>query len=201
MHDAATVRLFYFRTLRPGFDAALREIMLPDLRAVPGVAGVWAGRQGPDEVGARLVVSVWSSGEAMRDALGDDPDDGRFHGEYLPEIANRQLAIMPLVLMDGSPEPLTTGIMRVARGRLLESDLATYGNLVLSYLAALRTSGAGPNSVVLASAGDRAFVMMSTWTDWAAIEVATGASASEPLRTERAGLAAFQADHYELVES
>ncbi len=139
MSEPAIVRLFHFQTVRPAFDATLRDSVLPDLRALPGVMRVWAGRQGPDEVGTRLIVSVWSSRVAMKAALGDDPEDTRFHPEHLDDTVDRRLEVLSLVVMEANPAPLATGILRVTRGSLLGGDMTGYAKLVVDEVTAWRT--------------------------------------------------------------
>jgi hypothetical protein len=200
LSEPAIVRLFRFQPVRPAIDADLRDSVLPDLRSLPGLMRVWAGRQGPGELGARLIVSVWASREAMKATLGDDPEDARFHPEYLDDTSDRRLDVLSLVLMEASPTPLVTGILRVTRGSLIDGDTVAYARLVGHELPSHHDDGAGPRAVVLASGDGTEFVMVSTWPDWAAIESATGASVDDPLRVKRSRLSGFQVDHYELVD-
>ena len=200
MDEAAVVRLFHFQPVRPAFDAILRDSVLPDLRVMPGALRAWAGRQGPGEVGTRVIVSVWSSLSAMSAALGEDPEDTRFHPEHLAETSDRRLEVLSLVLMETSPAALPTGILRVTRGTLADGDLAQYARLVATDLSGWREDGSAPRSVVLAAGAEQEVVMVSTWPDWAAIESATGASVEEPLRMKRDRLSGFLAAHYELVD-
>ena len=73
MAQLGTLRLFTFRPARAGFDALLRDTLLPDLLAFPALQDLHVGRQGPDDLGPRLVASVWSSRDAMTGAVGDAP--------------------------------------------------------------------------------------------------------------------------------
>lgn len=197
MHAAVVVRMSSFRTRRPAFDAALRASVIPDLGVQPGVMHVLAGRQGPDEVGARLLISVWSSTASMA-AAGAQIGDTQ---AALPDTTDHQLETFPVVLRVADPEPLSSGVLRVARATVEEGhSVRDYAAIVDRDLAALRASGSGPRSVVIAATDEHAIVMVSTWPDWTAIEAATGASVSEPLRTKRqAGLVDFRADHWELL--
>ncbi len=198
MSEPAIVRLFHVQPARPAFDTTLRDSVLADLRALPGVMRVWAGRQGPGELGTRLIVSVWSSRVAMKAALGDDREDARFHPEYL-DATDRRIEVLSVVVMEASPVPLVTGILRVTRGSLSDGDMTGYARLVLHDVTGWRDDGTGPRAVVLASGDEQEVVMISTWPDWAAIESATGASVDDPLRVKRDRLSGFQVDHYELV--
>jgi hypothetical protein len=192
----AIVRLSHFRTVRPGFDAVLRESVLPELLGHPGVLRVFAGRQGPDEIGMRILVSVWDSGESMLRAFGGDPDA---EPAALDETSGRRVEILPVVV-SSIGETLSTGILRIARAGLRDGDLEGYSRLVAQDLEGGREAGLSPLTVVLAGWGERGFVMISAWADWASIEAATGASIADPVRTKRvAGLVDFNADHYELL--
>jgi hypothetical protein len=192
---AAIVRLSRFRTTRPAFDAALRTAVLPDLRRRPGILGVLAGRKGPEEIGPRLLATLWPSDDAMQEALGENADDAGLAGAI-----ERRIEVLPVTLAHLAPLPLPTGILRVARARLRDTDLSAYAQLVSDELLRLQASGRGPSDLVMAGSHADAFVMVSTWPDWSALEEATGASVSEPLRTKRlAALEGFEADHYELL--
>ena len=73
-------------------------------------------------------------------------------------------------------------------------------DLVTRESTRIQADDGGPRDLVMAAAGEDAFVMLSTWPDWSAIEAATGASISEPLRTKRLGaLSSFEVAHYELL--
>lgn len=200
MHEAAFVRVARFRTTRPAFDAALRGSLLPAIRRHPGVVGVFAGRQGPEEVGTRLLVSLWSSEEAMVGAPGLEGPEVAVDGP-LAETVEWELKILPVLFAHLARPALSSGILRLSDGRLAELDLASYAAMLSEHLAALRADAAGPVDSVMAGEGDR-FVMLSTWPRWSDIEAATGASISEPLRTKRlAALRAFEVGHYELLTS
>lgn len=132
----------------------------------------------------------------MQAALGTEAGDV---GD-LADSRDRRVEIVSATLVHLAPVPLSTGIVRLARGRLGDTDVATYAELVVKELLDMHASGRGPRDLVMATPGAAAFVMLSTWADWSALEAATGASLSEPLRTKRlATLEDFEADHYELL--
>jgi hypothetical protein len=193
---AVIVRLSRFRTTRPAFDAALRAVTLPDLRRQPGILATFAGRQGPEEIGPRLLATLWSSEDAMRAGLGTEAGDT----DDLADTTERRVDVLSATVVQLAPVPLPSGIVRLARARLRDIDVATYARLVADELLSMRASGRGPSDLVMATPGAGAFLMLSTWTDWSAVEAATGASVSEPLRTKRlAALEDFEVDHYELL--
>ena len=71
MAQQGTLRLVTFRPARAGFDSLLREAIVPGLLAFPQLTDLHVGRQGPDELGNRLVATIWASREAMVDAVGE----------------------------------------------------------------------------------------------------------------------------------
>lgn len=198
MHEAEILRLLRFRTVRGSFDAALRSTVLPGLRARPEVLAVRAGRQGPEETGLRVLASVWASRAAMEAALGEMPEGAESGAEN--EIVEATVEVLPILTHRLEMRPLGAGILRLAQGRASKVGLAALTELALRDLADSQASDAGPADLVVAGAEDGAFVSLSTWPDWASIEVATGATVSEPLRNKRAAdLDIFHVDHLELV--
>jgi hypothetical protein len=201
------VRITRFRTQRPAFDSVLRAKILPSRRAMTGVNAVFAGRQGPTEVGARILVTLCSEASpAARPEASHAggagpvpaPDDGT---EAYEGTDGHEVEVLPVLALDLAPTPLTTGILRISRGRLGATDVATYAELVRRDLARHDIGRAGPRDFVVAGSGQGpSFTMISTWPDWAAIEEATGATIAEPLITKRlTGLDAFEVIHYELL--
>jgi hypothetical protein len=196
------VRAFTCRPLRPAFDVALRDVLLPDLRACPGVLDVCAGRKGPDELGTRVVVSMWASLDAMHASMGGDIEASRFHPELLVETTDRHLEVMPVVLaVGGGPDASPpVGVLRIARGVLQGLTVEQYAGHVRAGVEEDRALGHGPRSLVLARMSQHGFATISRWTDWTSIQAATGASIHDPIRTQpNAEMTSFEADHYELV--
>jgi hypothetical protein len=199
VHEAVIVRVATFRTTRPGFDAALRAVVMPAIHQRPGAIRVFAGRQGPEEIGARVLVSLWGSSATGRDVSQVDGIDEGVTGP-LAETIERDIRVLPILLANLADAPLAAGILRLATGRLADIDVITFAETLSGHLDALRTGGVGPADVIMADAGEDSFVMLSTWPDWAAIEAGTGASVSTPLGTKRfAKLSAFDVDHFELL--
>ena len=199
---SAVARVFTCRPLRPAFDAALRDVLVPDLRDRPGVLDVCAGRRGPDELGHRVVVSLWASLDAMRASMGEDLEAARFHPELLPETTDRHLEVLPVLLVlakDAGDEP-PVGVLRIARGSLRGLPVERYAEHVRGGVEEDHALGHGPRWLILAKASEHAFVTISRWTDWTTIQLATGASIDDPIRTRpHAEMTSFQAHHYELL--
>lgn len=83
----------------------MRSPSASDLVRRSGATSVYAGRQGPDEIATRVVVSLWSGRAAMVTATGPDLEESRFHPEYLPETADRIVGVMPLELSRSARAP------------------------------------------------------------------------------------------------
>jgi hypothetical protein len=174
---ATVVRIYRFRPLRAAFDPIMRGVILPDLARRPGVASVWAGRQGPDELGPRVVVSLWTTLEAMRAAMGYDLASLRFHPDYLEETTERSLEVHTI-------------------------ELWSYVRFVRSGVEVDLRAGHGPRALILAGAGQGRFVTASVWSDWDTLEVATGASVERPSHTKPTEqVTSFEVEHYEILPS
>lgn len=199
--DALLVlRLFRFRPLEVAFDRVMREVILPELVALLGVLEVCAGRRGPEETGPRLVVSLWSSIEAMSEAMGEDLDRQRFFPELLSQTADHELEILPVALAMGQRGELHTGILRVARGGLEAAALTEFIDAVHVGIEADRRAGYGPAWIALAMPSDREFVTVSCWSDWSRIERATGSTIDRPIHTKGIeGFRDFTVEHFELL--
>jgi hypothetical protein len=195
MSGGGTLRLFECRSSGPAFDERLRTTLAPRLRATPGTELVWVARQGLDPHGTRLLASTWESEDAMRVGLGEDPVDLGID----EEPAGARVEAYPILgaRIDGGP--LEAGILRLARG-LLSIEPARYAEIVMEGVEEDLRLGHAPSALVIAQAGPRDFVTLSTWVDWRQVEVATGASTEDPIRTKRASeLLSFEAVHYELL--
>jgi hypothetical protein len=204
MDEQGTLRLFTFRPARAGFDALLRDGLVPDLLAFPQLVDLHVGRQGPDELGMRLVASVWASREAMVAAVGDDPDPPTFHPEHLDETTDRTLEIVDLLValrFDTPDVPSANGIVRLVRGRVRPGTLEAYRDIVVAGTWADVRAGHGPGSLYLASGSDGdGFLTLSVWGSWAALERATGGDIHHPIATRHAEqIVEWSVEHYEVL--
>jgi len=194
------IRVFRCRPLRGAFDEILRGVMLPDLIRRSGVTAVYAGRQGPDEIGTRVVVSLWSGRAAMATTMGLDVEESRFHPEYLPETTDRIVEVMPLELALTFDAPPGAGVLRFARGRVRAGEMAAYLDGVRLGTAGDVAAGTGPTALYVGRLAEDEFLTLSLWRSWADIQAATGADLDRPVSTQRAdGLLEFEATHYESI--
>ncbi len=204
MVEGSVLRLFTFRAVRPAFDEILRHQLVPDLSAQAGILDCYSGRQGPDEIGPRVVASVWVSEAAMLDALGAELGQGPFHPELLEETTDRLLEVFPLCLTashDGASDPAPT-ILRMLRGRVGQGGLAQYLADVQEGVDADERAGIGPVALYVAETATDAFITMSAWQEWADVEHATGGDIHQPRSTRhREHLIDWDVAHYEIVQS
>lgn len=200
--ESEVLRLFRCRPAGVAFDSILRVEMIPDLLTRPGISDLYVGRQGPDELGPRLVASVWATREAMRLALGETLDEGVFHPEYLSETTDRVLDWLPLAFAYRSNRAEPPGILRLVEGAVRSGDLQRYVAEAHDGTLADAAAKRGPIDLYLAIAGPNAFVTLSAWDDWATLQAATGGDVNRPIATRHAErLVEWSASHYEIVSS
>lgn len=200
MSDQPVIRVFRCRPLRLAFDEILRGVMLPELARRPGVTAVYAGRQGPDEIGTRVVVSIWRSRAEMTADMGADIEESSFHPEYLPETEGRVVEVMPLELALLFSDTTSAAILQFAQGRVREGGMEAYLDEVREGTRRDVAAGTGPAALYVGRPKDDTFMTLSIWRAWAEIEAATGADLHRPISTQRAdGLVDFEASHYSRI--
>lgn len=200
MDDGSVIRLFTFRPVRPAFDEILRDVIVPDLCMQPGITDCYSARQGPDEVGPRIVVSVWRTEAVMIEALGQELGAGAFHPEYLDETTDRSLEVMPLGIAERFDAPEPARILRILRGIVKPGEVADYVDDVRVGLHLDSSRPDGPVSLYLAYAGGDGFLTVSAWRTWADIELATGGDVHRPRATRQPErLVGWDVSHFEIV--
>jgi len=193
----SVVRVFRFRTVRPGFDTILRGEMMPELREMAGLDDVFFGRQGPDDVGPRIVVSIWSSSEAMVAGVSDRL--GVFHPEHLAATSDHVLEMFEQRIGDRTAGPPPT-ILRTFRGIVRPGELDAYVDDVLEGVELDRRNEVGPTAIYLGTADEAAFITSSAWRDWDDVARSTGGSIHQPNATRQPErLVSWSIEHYEIV--
>src|SRR4051794_15050967 len=155
--------------------------MIPELCTRPGIVDVHVGRQGPGQLGRRVVASLWQDEASLRATLGETIETSPFHPEHLRETMDREVATLPVRVHVSSSVPIEPGILRIVHGRVRAGEVAAYAGEVQAGTDSDIEEGGGPSLLVLADAGDDAFVTFSVWPHWAAIERATGSDVRQPL--------------------
>lgn len=181
-------------------DAALRDTVAPSLAALPGLAHVYAGRRGPDEIGERLIASVWESRAALAAALGNAAEAAPGSAELAPHVVDPLVEVLPIAVELAFDQVAVPGILRVFRGEVRAGLRDEYVADVRTGTEADVAAGAGPLALFLGLTEPNGFVTVSVWTDWDVIEVATGGNLRRPVATRHANrLAGGSASHYEIV--
>lgn len=204
MTEGSILRLYGFRPLGSGseLDAALRDEVLPQRLALPGIIDAYVGRQGDGAVAERVIASIWESREAMAAELGESSTIGRFHPERLEQLTSSRLDILPVglaVRMERSDPPM---ILRVYRGVVHEGQLDVYVEEARTGTLADADSNPGLIALYLGVMPPASFITVSAWTGWTAIETATGGDIRHPMVTRNAvRIASGGATHYEILPS
>jgi hypothetical protein len=200
---SSCLRLFRFHPTRPAFDTMIRDWIVPSICRQPGVIDVYAGRHGPDELGPRLLVSVWETPEAMALAVGPaarrdalDPEGLEGIAEGTTEVLSAEIAVRADTTID------RPRIIRIFRGTAQPGQLDRYIAEARAGLEGDLAAGHGPAAFFLARAAVRdAFSAVSVWTAWESIERATGGDIRRPTATRHPELiASWEATHYEAID-
>ncbi|MFL5777477.1 MAG: hypothetical protein ACJ761_00910 [Chloroflexota bacterium] len=200
MPGSSVIRLFRFRPVSREFDSIIRDVLVPDLRRLPGVIDVYTGRQGPDELGPRLIASVWESRRAMAAAVGETFRQPKFHPELLNESSDRELEFLPLAFGLRFQRDEAAAILRLGRGQVRPLELDSYVADAREGTLADSRRGRGPLALYLAPDGPDRFVTLSLWADWTSLQEATGGNVRNPTATRHAErLIAWEAAHFEAL--
>jgi hypothetical protein len=187
--------------VRAAFDRILREEMVPALFELPGLTDGYVGRQGPEELGPRLVATIWGSHDAMSAAVGLSFEQPVFLPEHLDETSDRQLEWLPLAFGHRFARPERPGVLRVVDGQVRTGELDRYIEEANAGTLADAAAGRGPLALYLAPrpAEDR-FVTLSVWPDWGTLQEATGGNVDQPIATRHAQLLrSWRVGHYEAI--
>ena len=200
---APVVRLFGFIPARPAFDNVIREWIVPAICAQPGAIDAYAGRHGPDELGPRLVVSVWESREAMDCAFDQLGRPGDVQPETMSGIDEGTAdVLLPTIAYRDGRALQSPRIIRIFRGRARPGALDQYVEETRTGVEEDVAADHGPAAFYLASGPTaEAFTAVSVWSGWNAIELATGGDTRRPMATRRPELIeSFDATHYEAID-
>ena len=198
--ESRVIRLFKFRPVRVAFDLILREEMVPALLQLPGMTDLYVGRQGPEELGPRVIATVWESRDAMSSAVGESFDQPIFLPKYLDETTERVLEFLPLAFGYRFARPERPGVLRLVNGEVRTGGLGRYVDEARAGTLADANEGRGPLALYLAPRAADGFLTLSVWSDWSSLEAATGGDVDRPIATRHAKLLdAWHAEHYEAI--
>lgn len=194
------LRLLRFRPAETGFDATIRDVLVPEVRRLPGNLAAYAGRIGPDDDGERLMATVWASREAMAAGVGEGIDGLRFHPELVPASRDLRLDVLPVAFALPPVQEVDAGILRLVTGLTQPGDQEAYVAAVEAGAGADRAAGSGPVALYLGVLAPDAFTTLSLWAAWKDLEAATGADIRVAARTRHEELLErWSATHYEVV--
>lgn len=201
MPDRSVLRLFGFRPLGFGadYDARLRQSLLPALLELPGLREAYVGRRGPDDSGERIIVSIWTSGDAM--AAAQSAGDGDLlEIETAEEVGPCRLEIVTLAVDLPFERADGPQVLRVFRGQVREGELDLYVEEARNGTLADAAGPHGPVGLYLGPQPPDRFLTVSVWTGWESIEAATHGNIRQPIATSNAArLVGGTATHYEVV--
>lgn len=179
-------------------DAALRDVCLPALLDHPCVVDAWIGRRGTRLDQRRVIASTWT------ELPGDSPPDAGVLEQLAASVGS------PLPTDDAQTLELAVHnrfdrfeparILRVFRGQVKLGELEAYIDEARSGMLADAMVNDGLVAFALGADPPEAFVTVSAWTGWPAIEEATGGNTRRPIATRnRVRLAGFDVVHFELL--
>ena len=181
-------------------DRTLRACV-PAYAAQAGHVVTRLGRRGPGPTEERVVASVWSSRRA-HDAATDIVELVTAHGSGATTVASSRIDVLPVRLYEVFERERPMTILRVFRGRIYPGQLEAY---LEEAREGTRIDGGrpeGPGMLVCGSDGQAAFVTVSLWPDWSAIEACTGGNIQRPLTTRNAARIEQGAPtHFEILPS
>jgi hypothetical protein len=196
---ARFLRVVCFQPAGPDWpvDAVLRDAVVPRLLARDEIIDAWIGRHGSRADPTRVLASTWRTepGVAPADlaALGD------------PALTDGPATVgpidqLPLAVHARFERSEPARILRVFRGRVRPGELDPYVAEARSGMTADAAVNDGLIAFALGTAPPDAFVTVSVWTGWPAIESATGGNTRQPVATRNAGrLSGFSIAHYEIL--
>jgi hypothetical protein len=198
--EGHVLRVFRFRPVSSEFDSFMRTVMLPDVRHLPGLMAVHAGRRDHESGGDRIVATVWESRAAMVASVGETLEESPFHPDRLPQTVERTLEILDVQIALPSVTAEPPALLRFFRGTVRPGELEDYVAEVRVGTQADADGGRGPCSLYLATDPPDGFVTISLWQSWEAIARATGGDIARPTLTKDSRrLATIDVAHYEAV--
>ncbi len=199
MPDASFLRVV---TFQPGeatsaSDGDLRDKCVSTLADLEEIVDVWAGRRGSGEDQGRVLVSTWLVDPETADGA-PDVVALRALGDKVSVIDQiEQFALAVHARFERADPP---GILRLFRGRVRPGELDAYVEVARAGMLADSVDNRGLIAFALASQPPDGFTTVSVWTDWSAIEAATGGNIRQPFATRNSDrLADFKVTHYEVL--
>jgi hypothetical protein len=178
-------------------DAALREAIVPRLLDHDEVVDAWIGRQSSRSLRTRVLASTWTA-EPQAEPLDLVVLQGPGVTEGPPIVDRVDHVALAVHARFDRPEPAR--ILRVFRGRARPGELDDYVAEARSGMSADAEVNDGLIAFALGIEPPDAFIAVSVWTGWSAIEQATGGNTRRPFSTRNADrLVDFRVVHFEIL--
>ena len=180
------------------FDAGLRDVVVPRLADAEAVVDVWVGRHGSRDDRARVLASTW---RVDPEAEPDGPlDVAALRGLGGNVVAIGDVEQVALLIHARFERTEPTRVLRVFHGRVRPGELETYIDLARAGMLADSVAYDGLIAFALGARPPDAFITVSVWTGWPAIEAATGGNTRQPFMTRNAQLLeTFRVAHFEVL--
>ncbi len=198
--EPGVLRLLRFRPAKAAFDAVLRAGIVPAMRQLDGVVDVFAARQGPGDLGPRLIASVWRSPESMLAGFGASGVPNGSGLEPIDGSTECELLWLPLAFGFRGTAATMPAVLRFVTGQVRPDELDTYIAEAHEGTIADAAAGRGPVALYLAPDPPNGFRTLSVWIDWDTLQAATGGDVNRPIATRHAErLLDWEAEHYEIL--
>ena len=200
MSDRPVIRLFRFRPALVEFDKTLRTIMVPDLRRMDGLIDVHVGRHGAEQLGDRIVATIWTDRPSMKRRSGRRWRTRRSIPIGCPTRRASSSRSASSTSCSGSRAGRRRRSSACSAARSSPGELAAYIEEARAGTLADVEAQRGPAALYLAADPPDRFLTLSLWPDWSAIERATGGDVHRPMSTkDSARIVDMDIVHYEVV--
>lgn len=202
MAGPSPIRLLTFRPTEAQslVDREIRAAVAGGRLVGPGQRHLIVGRRGSDTDAERVIVSVWDTDGSMAAWAGGPFTELVAEQALIPAMEVLALEVLPVAVALGLVQPTEPQVLRIFRGVVRDGELSAYVDEARAGTIADIEAGHGPHALYLAVDPPTAFVTVSLWGDWHAIESATGGDIRRPLATRHADrLTRGTAQHYEVV--
>ena len=200
MPHARFLRVVSFQpgTSESAFDAGLRETVVPQLADGHGVVDVWVGRRGSRDDRTRVIASTWLVDPEAEP--GGPPDVAALRGLGEDVVLIDRSDQVPVAVHARFERAEPTRVLRVFHGQVRAGELDAYIEVARTGMLADSVAYDGLIAFALGARPPDAFITVSLWTGWPAIEAATGGNTRKPFMTRNAQLLeAFTVAHYEVL--
>ena len=201
MLEAGTLRVLTFEAQvpEPVIDAALRDEIIPELSRLSDISHCFAARRGLGGDELRVIATVWQAGRPVPESP-EVLQVGAASRDVRPLLERAQVDVLPIEVQARFKRPEEARILRVFRGHVTPQDMDAYLVEARTGMLADASINAGLTALYLATRRPDAFVTVSAWTSWSAIELATGGDVRRPFVTRNsARLAGHDVAHFEIV--